>query len=89
MAQIFADYDALYESKLNALKLEREKLFKKLDAEFFKELETSGNVNSERARNIVRIKNELRNFPDEMSKEEFLSRDQIINYTPSVFNETF
>lgn len=89
MAQVFADYDALYEQRLNLLKQKREEKFKKLDAEFFKELETYGNINSERSRLITRIKNDLRNFPDEMSKVQFMSRDQLINYTPAVFDEAF
>ena len=79
MSQPFADYDALYEQRLDTLKKAR---FKRLDGDFFKALET--NDLSSQAK-IAEEKNKLRSFPEEMSSVEFRSRNEIINYVPECF----
>lgn len=89
MSQPFADHDSLFEYRLNQLKEQRENLFKKLDSEYFKELESNGNFNSDRCKLIASIKNKLRDFPDEMKNKNFSSREEIINYTPTSFYEVF
>ena len=82
MSQPFADYDALYEQRLDTLKKAREERFKRLDGDFFKALET--NDLSSQAK-IAEEKNKLRSFPEEMSSVEFRSRNEIINYVPECF----
>lgn len=82
MTQPFADYDALYEGRMEALKKKREEKFKKLDGDFFKALEVNDKASQTR---IASIKNELRNFPQEMKNQQFSSRDAIINYEPKCF----
>lgn len=86
MTQPFADYDALYEGRMEFLKKKREEKFKQLDGDFFKALEVNDQTSQAR---IADKKNKLRNFPQEMENKTFSSRDDIICYEPECFrNET-
>jgi len=86
MTQPFADYDALYEGRMESLKKKREEKFKQLDGDFFKALEVNDRASQTR---IANEKNKFRNFPQEMENKTFSSRDDIINYEPECFkNET-
>tara|TARA_B100000424_G_C22756846_1_gene408606 strand:+ start:296 stop:559 length:264 start_codon:yes stop_codon:yes gene_type:complete len=84
MTQPFADYDALYEGRMEALKKKREEKFKKLDGDFFKALEVNDKASQTR---IASIKNKLRSFPQEMENKTFASRDDIINYEPECLKD--
>tara|TARA_B100000902_G_scaffold363573_1_gene382878 strand:- start:3738 stop:4001 length:264 start_codon:yes stop_codon:yes gene_type:complete len=86
MTQPFADYDALYEGRMESLKKKREEKFKQLDGDFFKALEVNDKASQTR---IANKKNKFRDFPQEMEGKTFSSRDAIINYEPECFkNET-
>ena len=84
MTQPFADYDALYEGRMEELKKKREEKFKQLDGDFFKALEVNDQPSQAR---IAAEKNKLRNFPQEMEKKKFSSREDIIRYVPECFRD--